>query len=118
MSIQEDGTRFGLARPSLSLAPCRNASTMTGAAGSAQFHDGSTTGPRWGISDPHSTRVALGITIPLAIVACFTIMFIGWLNAPGERKEFSFRGTARPLWNSRPAARFQTEPSADGTGTQ
>ena len=72
--------------------------------------------PRWGQVDPDSAAVALGVTIPLSLLVAFAIMLIGWLNAPGDRKEI-VSGHAAPIWNSRPASRFQTEPSAaDGVG--
>ena len=68
-------------------------------------------GPRWGKVDPHSAGLALGITIPVAVILGALVLFLGWMNAPGDRKEVLGRGNAAPIWNSRPAtARFQAEP--------
>ena len=69
--------------------------------------------PQWGRVDPHAAAVALGATIPLAILFTACVLFMGWFSSPGDRKEVIV-GNAATVWQSRPAAsgRFQTQPEA------
>ena len=72
--------------------------------------------PRWGKVDPSAAATALGVSITFAVLLTISVLVVGWLYAPGERKEIvgGLRGAAAPIWNSRPSqchGRFQTQPS-------
>lgn len=54
------------------------------------------TGARWGKVDHESAALAIGVTIPLALVLTVSVLFLGWLNAPRQRHD------AAPIMHTRP----------------
>ena len=63
--------------------------------------------PRWGKVDQESAALAIGVTIPLALILTVTVLFLGWLNAPRLRD-------AAPIIHTRPTEggrRYPSHPS-------
>jgi hypothetical protein len=75
---------------------------------------------RWGKVDHDVAAGALAASVTIAVLLTALILFAGWFYAPSERKEIvaKLRGTAVPIWNSRPAQRPARERSITAEGTQ
>ena len=45
--------------------------------------------PRWGETDPQAASIALGVTIPLAIIVAAAILWLGKHHAPSRAHQIS-----------------------------
>ena len=74
--------------------------------------------PRWGKVDQDSAGIALGVCVPLAIFFSAAMLILGWLYAPGERKEVMLRGQAAPLFKTRASIVSEGAPAPDPLGPE